>query len=827
MTRLQCRLKRFAVVALAVIIFAVTCSCLLTIGVSAVSVREYNSAEDIDYTMGEGAKTVLTHKKDEKTTAQYEISDSRITRNATVWMSMSVKFDNPWSWGIRLRNVTCNVKDKTVTGDLVFRFFAKSGVAQVNDVNVGIEKWASYCDIGDNNWHKLVICSSVDNISVWIDGAKAKGTYFSKDVSEMTSNYVCPQIFMAGYNSGTIKDICIWNDGSKENPVMPADKVVKAITSLPDAAAITKTDYIKISETKKAYDNLSATEKKFVTNYGRLEQVLLAFESEKAKKYSLYVSGSKSGKFDSLFPNGSITHKSGDEAIKYYFGGELSRNSEYYIQFSVDFSKAHCFDVYLRNQEHTVNGKKVSGMISMRMFDAGAVVLDSKDNHLSDYINYKSGLMSGVHTVTVRSAPDSCSFWIDGERYDFAEYLVSNGQSSASVTEYSCIEAITGFSLGNSEEWGAFGTIGNIKVWNDGDNSSSGQNRYSIGDEARITVSELPELNQISLSDKDKVQYARSVYDKLSKEDKKYVTNYEKLEKCERAIEFIEEKGDYAYMFLHDDMPEISKESLNLVPSGKINVPVQYNEAYTFNRGTNDLSFLVSDQYINASFENLKGISAEDTYVIKFTYTPHEYYYETPSASWMGLRITFADYSVGGNGQTWKNKNQFAFMVKEGGIITVVNNTTLPLNSSGKISIETNKKYDVVMLCSKGKLKVWVNGRTVAYFDNLAEYGPALEFESSRCKCDITNIQLYNLIDEEPKGITDGTESAMKIIGDILYDEEGNINTDNIEKQKLIFTVIIAVSVIIITVLVCVILIYARKKRNFSVLKKAKENSDI
>jgi len=814
MTGLLRCLKKITVLICTVSILLACCSVLIQLDVSAVVEKVYNPVEDIDYTSGEGANVVLRHKKDEKAVAKYEIEDSRITRNATLWMSMSVKFDNPWSWGIRLRNVTCKVKGEEITGDLVFRFFAKSGVAQVGDTTVGIEKWATYKDIGDNKWHKLVICSSVDNISVWIDGYKAKGTYFSSDVEEIKSNYMCPQIFMSGYNSGAIKNICIWNNGKTENPIMPADRVIRDINSLPDAAAIVDNDTEKIKRVESDYNKLSATEKTYVTNHSRLEQILLAMDSKNHKIYDLEVSGTKKGDFSKVFPNGSITHKLGDDTAKYIFESDLSRNSEYYIQFSVDFNKAHCFDVYLRNQEHLVDEKKISGMISIRMFDAGAVVLDSKDNHLSSYINYKPGLMSGVHTVTVRSAPDSCSFWIDGDRYDFDEYLLPNGEDSASVTEYDCIEAKPGFMLGKSEEWGAFGTIGNISVFNDGINNSLGQNRYSIGDKARISILNLCELNKLTLSDKVDIFAARSLCDELSEQEQKYVTNISKLESLERAIEFIEQEGEFAFNFLYDSMPIIKEDDINLVSSGGISVPVEYNDAYTFNRNTNELSFLVSDQYINAKFEDLKGISAEDSYIIRFNYTPYEYYYETESAAWMGLRVTFADYEVGGNGAVSKNKNQFAFMVNDSGIITVANGVTLPVDTVGSADIEIGKTHQVTMLCKSGKLKVWVNGRAIAYFDDLAEYGPALEFESSRCRCDITNIQLYNFDDKAPSGIAEETKDVTKIINDILYDEEGKLISGYLETEKFILICVVAVLVVILAIAVSLVIYIAKKKKN-------------
>ena len=92
-----------------VLLISFTISPMNLVNTYAASFRAYNSATDIDYTDGEGKGIVLTHQKKDggSVVASYEVDDTRLTRNATYYMSMKAKFSNSESWVIRLRNVTC------------------------------------------------------------------------------------------------------------------------------------------------------------------------------------------------------------------------------------------------------------------------------------------------------------------------------------------------------------------------------------------------------------------------------------------------------------------------------------------------------------------------------------------------------------------------------------------------------------------------------------------------------------------------------------------------------------------------------------------------
>ena len=96
--------KVIAGIAVALVSFAVLFEAPV-IKSQAVAFNSYDPASDIDYTNGEAKNVVLTRKKTDKHTVAYELTDYRITRNATIWVSMNVKFDNPWSWGIKFRNI--------------------------------------------------------------------------------------------------------------------------------------------------------------------------------------------------------------------------------------------------------------------------------------------------------------------------------------------------------------------------------------------------------------------------------------------------------------------------------------------------------------------------------------------------------------------------------------------------------------------------------------------------------------------------------------------------------------------------------------------------
>ena len=803
---------KYKITAIIVAIF-VTASCLFDkpINTSALATPDFVSRRDINYAGNDGEKLYLTHKRNEPDiNATYWVENSALTRNATFYISINARFTNSESWGVRLRNVSCKVDGKVVTGDLVFRFFKTSGVAQIGDVTVNQEKWASFDNICDNQWHNIIVKSDTKSISVWIDGNQAKGTYFAANVTEMKSNYSCPGVFMGGYNDGELKNLKVWNNGGSENPVMPADRVVRAITALPNPSNIKVSDADAVGNVSEAYIALSSEEKKYVNNYSRFQQAEMALNSLK-NSFELWVSGTETGKFEDVLGESGIVHDKGDTEGKYFLEGEMSRNSTYYIQFAAKFDFLFSFDLYLRNAEYEIDGKKITGNTNIRFFRSSAAVVDSKQNRISSFINYPD-IGSGTHVFTLKVEPYNLTVWIDGVKYEFSQYLMCTDLKDefSSVENYNNISTVTGFCLGSSEEYGAYGKIFDIRVFNDKNTLSYGENRYSSGDDARISIFKLPEYNQITLDDKPNVQKARELVSKLAEEDLKYVTNIDKLEKLERAIQFIEETGEYAYMFLRDEMPLIKKDDKNLISISDITIPAEHNNYISYNKLTHDLVCTSPNEYIEVPFTTPELLSAEDTYVIKFSYTPYEYFYETETSAWMGLRVYFSGYQVGGNGQKYLNRTELAFMTDDIGIISTVNGTTGACDYFGGYKIELDKTYDVVLLCAQGKMKLWINNMPVAYYDTIPEFGPYISFQFSRARCDVKNIQIYNYKDETPLAQENVKDAMHLMVDDLLYNMDGIELIDKLNLKKYFVAGSIAFSFVMLS---AVIMLLIRRKR--------------
>ena len=778
-----------------VLLISFTISPMNLVNTYAASFRAYNSATDIDYTDGEGKGIVLTHQKKDggSVVASYEVDDTRLTRNATYYMSMKAKFSNSESWVIRLRNVTCKMGAEMVTGDMQFHLFDKKGTLQV--AGKSIDNWPTFSSIEDNKWHDIAVRSTTDSFEIWVDGVRGQGLYYKANVTDMTTNYTCPAITLSGYNDGTVKDICVWNDGEEENPVMPADRVARQIESLPDAVSLKASDQKKVQEALAAYESLDAKEKTYVINYDKLQQLVKA-QSSSQNQFRIEVSGNKVGAFDKLFSNGVVSHREKDGNTKYFFETEVARNATYYIQFVVNLSEeSNCFDVYLRDQKHTVEGKDVSGAISLRMFKNSAVVVDSGQNRISEWANYKTNLLKGSHVITIESSPKSCVFWIDETKYEVPQYLYNVSGT------LDCIQATTGFYFSKTVE----GTISDISVW-------SNQNSYSVGDEARIAIFNLPELSELSEDSEKVIRKARKLYDELKEKQQKYVTNLEKLEKAERALDFIKEKGSHAYLFLKDKLPSVEEDYVNLISTATPDVPASHSKKVSYNLATHDFAFNESGSYITVPFTGIKGINADDTYLIKFTYVPHEYYYEKASSAWMGLRITFAGYEVGGNGQKTVNKTQFAFMTNQCALISRANSNAMPTEYLTTYVPELEKEYHVSMLCEQGRMKVWVNGEAVAYYDEIPEYPLGLEFESSRCRCDVKNIQLYNINQPTSPPLEEVEAGGFKYIEDTLYDIKG-ISAQGRVEQKMKMWVVAMILLFVIVVVSAVVLIVNLKNK--------------
>lgn len=766
-----------------------------TMIVDAASARTYDSTKDVDYTGGEGAGIVLEHQGEGTPAATYEVSDSRLTRNATFYMSMQVKFSKSHSWVIRLRNASCKVKGEMVTGDMQFHLFADKGTLQVAGMGVGANSWSSFKNIEDNQWHMVVVRSTPDSFELWIDGERADALYLNQDVSEMTSNYACPAVTMAGYNEGMIKNICVWNNGTDENPIMPADRVVQEIESLPDTVTLKASDTGSLQKAKEAYDALSDEEKTYVTNYDKLQQ-LLKTGGSRDKNANVEVSGTVKGAFSEVFPDGVISHRMGTEE-QFYFESDIGRNATYYIQFVLNMAKdSNCFDVVLRNQQHTIDGRSVTGNISLRMFRNSAVVLDSRQNEVSEWVNYETDIYEGSHVITVESSPSSLTLWIDEVKYEVPDYM---GQISG---EPDCIQAVAGFTFANAM---AEGTISDIRIW-------SNRNTYAAGDEVRVAVFELPQLNELSLEDAGKVESVRESYEALSEEHKRYVTNIEKLERLERAIALLQEKGDAAYLFLKDEVPKVQEDYVNLISTGMLNIPADYSNMVEYDAAKYAITYKEAGEYITTPFEGIDGIKSDDTYLIKFNYTPHEYFFETESAGWMGLRITFSGYTIGGNGAKTYNKTQFAFMTYQCAKLSWANGNMAPTEYLTTFAPEIGKEYQVTMLCEQGKMKLWVNGEPVVYYDELPAYPFSLEFESSRVRCDVTDIQLYNLSNPTNPELTEAPMESFKFIEDTLYDMEGISAQDRVDAKWKTFIIALVLFFVVVAITVVVFVFNLKKK---------------
>lgn len=771
-----------------------------SLDVLAAPYRTYDEETDLDYTDGEGADVVLKHTKEEggAVTASYEVEDTRLTRNASYYMSMMVQFRNSQSWIIRVRNVTCKIKGKEVTGDMQFHLFKDKGTLQVDGKT--IDNWPTFNDIGDHEWHQVTVRSTVDSFEIWIDGERGKGLYYKADVTDMVSNYTCPAVILGGYNTGTVRDIVVWNDGKDENPVMPADRVAQQIEALPDTIKLTIADTDRVYQAKEAYDKLSEDEKKFVINYDKLEQLLLS-AGNKQGYYEIEVSGMKAGKYGKVFPEGVILHETDEDPAKYFMDTAATRNSTFYNQFVINMTEdSNCFDVYLRNQKHTVEGKTVTGPISLRIFKKSAAIVDSANNRLSEWANFKSNIFEGSHVITVESSADACNIWIDETKYELPDYLLN-------VTDIDRISATSGFYLGKTVN----GTISDVRIWNNG----KSENPYSSGDKARIAIYQLPELGELTVKDRKKIEEARSLYEELESEELKYAYNLDKLEQLESALVFLEEEGDHAKAFLSDEVPEVKEDYVNLISTGTLDIPPFYSSKVLYNAATHNIEFNDSHNYITTGFEGIEGISAEDTYLIKFEYTPHEYYYETETAAWMGLRITFSGYEVGGNGAKTVNKTQFAFMENQCAVIPKANGNAMPTDYLPTFVAQIDETYHVSMLCEQGKMKIWVNGEPIAYYDNIPAYPMKLEFEGSRCACDVKNIQLYNMSNPTEPELEETQNDGFKYIEDMLYDVEGISPQDRLNQKQLAFilsTVSFAAVVVAFAVVVTIIVLRKKKK---------------
>ena len=791
-------LDRVLIITLTICLISGTLLAFNVSDVSASAYKFYDASKDIDYTDGKGADVVLRHKENAQEEATYEISDTRLTRNATVYMSMKVNFKKSWAWGIQLRDASCRINGKKYTGKMIYRLFGNQGTLQVADQS--IDEWSQFNKIDDKKWHTVTVRSTTKSFEIWIDGVKGKKLYYMSNVTNLNSNYVCPAIVLSGYNDGTVKDIKIWNNGTTDNPVMPADRVCQSIEALPDVVSLKESDLIKIRSVLSDYSNLSDTEKKFVVNYDKLELLKKAL-TKFTGAYSLQVEGTKKGTFNEVFPKGVISHRRSNGLEHYEFNTGLSRKSTFYIQCVINLAEdSNCFDILLRDEAYKVKGKDVESNVSIRLFTHGALLIDQKGNAMSEWLDFdKKNLLGESHIIVVESSPNSCALWIDNKKYDFKKI---HKEASGKID---IIEAKPGFNLTEEPE----GTISHISVWND----KNRDNEYSAGDKARIAIFNLPELSRISLEDEGKINKARKLYNVLSKRDRKYVPNVEDLKKRERAIKFIKEDSKDASMFLRDNLPKVEKDYVNLISTAKPNIKPEFNQMVSYNASTYELNIKNSEEYINIPFEDIQGIESDDTYLIKFVYKPYEYFYETETATWMGLRVTFSGYNVGGNGAILDNKQQFAFMVNSCAIIPIANNNGQATEYLEGFVAEPGKTYYVSMLCRQGKLKMWVNGRVVGYLDTLAKYPLKLEFEGSRCRCDITNIQLYNMSNPQVKEKLAEKQGGLKYIADLLYSEKGKSSDTDLNRNKTIMIVVVALSILVALVLIFTIVGFVKKHK--------------
>ena len=150
------------------------------------------------------------------------------------------------------------------------------------------------------------------------------------------------------------------------------------------------------------------------------------------------------------------------------------------------------------------------------------------------------------------------------------------------------------------------------------------------------------------------------------------------------------------------------------------------------------------------------------------------------------------------------------------------NNNAAPTDYLTTFVPELNKEYQVTMLCEQGKMKLWINGEPVVYYDELPEYPFLLEFESSRVRCDVKDIQLYNLSNPTEPEFAEAATESFKLIGDTLYDVRGISAQDRVDAKKKTF-VIALVLLLVVAAITVVVFVFNLKKKSFRKKTKGEE----
>lgn len=382
---------------------------------------EYDSEKHTDYTSQmtvtrDGAVVDTKNSYSEKGSGTIDyVFDTLLTKASTYYYTATVSFPAicaEWSTPQLILREGRMPDGTNQSLQLVFRTNLM-GIVNEKGSSIGSE-FINTKTVGTvGRSYRLTVKSTPDTVSVWVDG---KIVFRDLSLGEYSGLKSAPGIrFMlgAGETEGIVKDICIWNDASNENPTDVYDP-----TDEPEYNELTDVNFSETMSVSRQDENYTS---------------------------DCY----------------SETGENGD--IVYSFKTGLTNNSTYYMTYYIDYeSMAGSWTTphILLRSGVAPNGEYEEIYLSFRT--NGCVVVNKKGSGLTELVDYDIKAQEGkTYKLTVKCSPDNISVWLN-KKLIFYE---------VSLMEYAGLYSTPGikFRLGNADTPGISSSkIYDLIIWNNG-----------------------------------------------------------------------------------------------------------------------------------------------------------------------------------------------------------------------------------------------------------------------------------------------------------------------------------------------------------------------
>ena len=214
------------------------------------------------------------------------------------------------------------------------------------------------------------------------------------------------------------------------------------------------------------------------------------------------------------------------------------------------------------------------------------------------------------------------------------------------------------------------------------------------------------------------------------------------------------------------------------------------NYGFYWNEETNTFWNDRGDTYARMEFGNFTDMSSSDTFAMKFKYTVKDYKPNGADQGSMGLRLLFrgfTGYSVAG-----VHARGIQFAVPGANEYAMWSDNAYLGGNYIDYGFEVGKTYNVEILSGPTQLALWIDGKQIFYYYDLADCEPYFYFEVYRSLLEIADLEIYNI---EPETYSNDEEKmAVMVSKEVSKNKEYKLNAILEQKKNNLVAEIVSIS---------------------------------